>query len=80
MTTQVALHKRVTIHIGVILIPVEKWVSHPKFQGVERFVNGYAIVKQNGKWGIMGIDGTFTAPPAFDKLRSLLEEEPEEEL
>jgi hypothetical protein len=41
-------------------------------------VNGYAIVKKT-KWGIMGSDGKLTSPLVFDKLRSLLEEETEEE-
>ena len=41
-------------------------IVNPKYQDIGEFVNGYASIKYNNKWGILSSNGTETVSPKYD--------------
>jgi hypothetical protein len=41
-------------------------IVNPKYQDIGEFVNGYASIKYNNKWGILSSSGTETVSPKYD--------------
>ena len=42
----------------------------PEFDNQSEFIEGYAVVQKNKKWGIINEQGEFTVQPIYDKLQA----------
>lgn len=45
-------------------------LTFPEFEDVEAFENGFALVGENHKWGIVDAEGQILVPVQFDSIRS----------
>lgn len=47
-----------------------EWVVSAEFTAVKRFSeSGYAMVRKDGKWGVINTSGEFSEPARFDKIK-----------
>lgn len=57
---------------GVAYLLIDKHgrrITHSTYDAVEDgFVNGYALVKKNNKWGVIDTDANYIIAPQFDQL------------
>jgi beta-lactamase regulating signal transducer with metallopeptidase domain len=59
---------------GYYKYQIEEMVIKPQFDQADRFFNGYAAVKLNGKWGYIDTTGNWTIRPSFDHAAEFRED------